>query len=423
MECPKCGYLGFDDAPRCRNCSYDFALAATPAELALEELDCAADAGPDPRRVFDVSDLDALLQKAEAIGVTPPEAGAPAAAVLPPPGGLETRDLDALTTSQPRIAADQAMDALTWPTAPASLREPSHAWDVALPVEPPPAQSRPGRPPLEMSALDDLDIAPAAFTRPPTAVRTDAPVPGRGDTVDTAAIDRLMRERAQPEAQETRATHPAGRGMAIDDDAPLVKLQQPRAPVAVRKTPMSPKLRAVARPAAPPEPAFDFLDAPEAVPVAERTPAFAGTHETGAELESSPPLRRLAAAAIDGALFVGIDLAVLYLTFRIVGLSAAEWRILPLWPLVIFLFGMKVSYASVFTAMGGQTIGKMATGIRVVSMDDRAVNAATAVRRTLASCMAVATAGLGYLPGLIGHERRALHDRVSGTRVVMAPAA
>src|SRR5262245_34992592 len=32
MKCPKCGYLGFEDADRCRNCGYEFSLSA-PAAL------------------------------------------------------------------------------------------------------------------------------------------------------------------------------------------------------------------------------------------------------------------------------------------------------------------------------------------------------------------------------------------------------
>src|SRR5262249_36332036 len=27
MKCPKCGYLGFEEVERCRNCGYDFSLA------------------------------------------------------------------------------------------------------------------------------------------------------------------------------------------------------------------------------------------------------------------------------------------------------------------------------------------------------------------------------------------------------------
>src|SRR5690349_5049450 len=30
MKCPKCGYLGFDEAERCRNCGYDFSLSPAP---------------------------------------------------------------------------------------------------------------------------------------------------------------------------------------------------------------------------------------------------------------------------------------------------------------------------------------------------------------------------------------------------------
>src|SRR5262249_35375062 len=29
MRCPKCGYLGFDQVDRCRNCGYEFSLAPT----------------------------------------------------------------------------------------------------------------------------------------------------------------------------------------------------------------------------------------------------------------------------------------------------------------------------------------------------------------------------------------------------------
>ena len=58
MKCPKCGYLGFDDVERCRNCGYDFSLMprptpswrsgrATPTAGRLDDLalvDAAADA-------------------------------------------------------------------------------------------------------------------------------------------------------------------------------------------------------------------------------------------------------------------------------------------------------------------------------------------------------------------------------------------
>jgi uncharacterized RDD family membrane protein YckC len=399
MECPKCGYLGFDETPRCRNCSYDFALAQSGHGAALEEIDLRVDDAPagslasgepdwaalgalDPvmpvtagRPVFDMGDLDTLLRGTEAGGGAAPDTRLPSGeepgrAPAPSEAGVNLDlSLDALLresgSTTPQVVATP--EVLTLPAV------------ASFPVEPPARMPRP--------AERTWDETPPA---PP-------PPPRTGPFLDVGALH----------------------------DVPLVRLQQPRAPVAVRKTPMSPKLRAVSR-VTPQEPAFDFLDQPEPASTAGDAggPRADGRYAVPpAALESSPPLRRLAATAIDAVLFAGIDFTVVYLTFRIVGLSAAEWRVVPAWPLALFLVGMKLSYAAVFTALGGQTIGKMAAGIRVVSMDDRPVSAGTAVRRTLAALAAVATAGLGYLPGLLGRGRRALHDRASGTRVVLLPAA
>jgi hypothetical protein len=42
--------------------------------------------------------------------------------------------------------------------------------------------------------------------------------------------------------------------------------------------------------------------------------------------------------------------------------------------------------------------------------------------RTVAAVLSIAPAGLGWLPGLVG-ERRALHDRLTGTRVIQISAS
>ena len=54
MKCPKCGYLGFDDVDRCRNCGYDFALVPAPdpeLEIRLGE--------PPPAALDDLALIDA----------------------------------------------------------------------------------------------------------------------------------------------------------------------------------------------------------------------------------------------------------------------------------------------------------------------------------------------------------------------------
>jgi uncharacterized RDD family membrane protein YckC len=76
-----------------------------------------------------------------------------------------------------------------------------------------------------------------------------------------------------------------------------------------------------------------------------------------------------------------------------------------------------------FTAAGGQTIGKMATGIRVVNagadMPAR-VSFATTMIRTVSCLGSVLALGSGFLPILFSARRRAFHDRVAETHVVLA---
>ena len=79
-----------------------------------------------------------------------------------------------------------------------------------------------------------------------------------------------------------------------------------------------------------------------------------------------------------------------------------------------------------FTAATGQTIGKMAAGIRVVGtspadvIHDR-VTFGRAVLRTAGYFASLLPAGLGFLPAFVGpRDHRALHDRLAETRVVRA---
>jgi uncharacterized RDD family membrane protein YckC len=208
------------------------------------------------------------------------------------------------------------------------------------------------------------------------------------------------------------------------DDEPLIKVPSaPRAPLAVRRTPEAARLRAIPKPVERvPEPRLDFADEPPAPVV----PAPAGGRYDRAvpdHLETSRPARRLIAAAIDHAILLVIDVVVLYLTLRIASLTMDDWRALPILPMATFLGLLKLSYFTAFTCVGGQTIGKMAAGIRVIGEDDRPLDAAHAVHRALAGALSFLILGAGFAPALFGADRRALHDRLAHTRVVMLPAA
>jgi len=218
--------------------------------------------------------------------------------------------------------------------------------------------------------------------------------------------------------------------VAGDDDEPLVKVPAvPRMPLAVRKTPEVPRLR--------PTPAFDqprlheeavlqFVEEPEEEPVAARTRALKDfirpARAVAAEPDASPFGRRMVAAMIDHGILLGIDLVVLYFTFRLTGLSLADWRLLPVLPMAAFLLSLKVAYLSAFTTAGGQTIGKMATHIRVVSDEGGRLDPGRALRRAVLGLASIATAGAPFLTALGDPARRGVHDRASGSRVVaLAP--
>jgi uncharacterized RDD family membrane protein YckC len=79
---------------------------------------------------------------------------------------------------------------------------------------------------------------------------------------------------------------------------------------------------------------------------------------------------------------------------------------------------VKVAYFGVFTVVGGQTIGKMATRLRVVTEDRRSVGLSRGLWRAAAGLASVIPLGIGLLPILLGSNGRAFHDRVAGTRVV-----
>ena len=59
----------------------------------------------------------------------------------------------------------------------------------------------------------------------------------------------------------------------------------------------------------------------------------------------------------------------------------------------------------------------MVAGLRVVGVSGP-VDLGRSLARFAGCLVTVATAGLGFLPALFAADRRALHDRLAGTRVV-----
>lgn len=258
-------------------------------------------------------------------------------------------------------------------------------------------------------------------------IARDEPGPGRIRDVAHTALDRSAAGRAEDDLaltdEEFSSAHrlPSAADLPLftervaDDQAPLVTPPAvPRPPLSVRRT--SPMARARGRPA----PADEL-------PLGLGPERDAGGPDAGAASRVVTPaglVRRTTAGLIDATILGAIAWAVVYLTLRAAGVPPEQWRALPLAPLASFLLLLAGGYFILFTAAGGQTIGKMTTGIRVVTLtpDGTAarVSFATALVRALACFGSVAAIGAGFVPAVVSPERRAFHDRVADTRVVPA---
>lgn len=139
MRCPKCSYLSYDDAERCRNCGYDFSL--TPS---AREADPPITAGPEPEDLRTWS--PSPRRRSAALDTAPPSEGAaldlplfeePARAeppvVIPPAGPplsvrrkLETRPAPRISTAPSGLGASDA------PVAPGA----GFDWADDAPTEP-----------------------------------------------------------------------------------------------------------------------------------------------------------------------------------------------------------------------------------------------------------------------------------------------
>jgi uncharacterized RDD family membrane protein YckC len=271
-----------------------------------------------------------------------------------------------------------------------------------------------------------------AIEEPPVdvVIARDEPGPGRMRDGSLTALDTPLTP--SPDAPElaafdsdatlgrrlpTASDLPLFTERVADDQAPLVTPPAvPRAPLAVRRA--NPAGRHRPRPVGPEELSLDLgSDADASSDGASR----AADEDAGATVASLP--RRVVAGLIDVAILGVIAAVVVSLTLRLCELTTDQWRVLPLPPLIAFLLLLCGGYFVLFTAAGGQTIGKMAARIRVVPMgeaDRLRVSFRMALIRSLACLGSVAAVGAGFLPALFSTDRRTFHDRVSDTRVVPA---
>jgi uncharacterized RDD family membrane protein YckC len=259
-----------------------------------------------------------------------------------------------------------------------------------------------------------LEGAPSAAKHEPSlaadAVAVQSPRP------ITSSFDLpLFKERRTPDDAPRVSPALSERSGARVEGPPAT----PRPPLAVRRSTPTPP-RSSNR--APNEPVLGFgFD--EASPARRRGPVAPKQGEDndarGATASLAP---RLFAGFIDAVILIAISSVVLYLTLRVCGVPWSRVAVIPPVPFASFLLLIAGGYFILFTAAAGQTIGKMAAGIRVVPMDEGhgRVPLGHSVLRATAYAISALPVGLGFLPALVDVDKRAIHDRLADTRVVKA---
>jgi uncharacterized RDD family membrane protein YckC len=149
----------------------------------------------------------------------------------------------------------------------------------------------------------------------------------------------------------------------------------------------------------------------DAAPTASEPPVRAGL------------LRRLAAMVYDGLLLLALLMIGTALLLPLTGGEAIVPREHPLLEQVyrLVLAAITAGYFGLAWTRGGQTLGMASWRLRVEREDGRLLGWGDTLRRLAAALLSWLPFGLGYLWVLVDPERRAWHDRLSATRVVVVP--
>jgi uncharacterized RDD family membrane protein YckC len=134
-------------------------------------------------------------------------------------------------------------------------------------------------------------------------------------------------------------------------------------------------------------------------------------------------LRRLGALLYDTLLLVAVLMIATSLFLPLTGgeaiTSAAGW---PLeWAYRTVLAGLVVLFYGSFWTRSGQTLGLKSWRLRLERDDGARLTWADTLRRLAAATLSLLPAGLGWLWIVVDPDKRAWHDRLSRTRVVVVP--
>jgi uncharacterized RDD family membrane protein YckC len=134
-------------------------------------------------------------------------------------------------------------------------------------------------------------------------------------------------------------------------------------------------------------------------------------------------LRRLGAMIYDGLLLVALFMVATALFLPFTGGEAIHPRGTPLLEYAYrgVLVLVVVGFHGLFWTRRGQTLGMASWRLRVEREDGRLLGWGDTLRRLAWAFVSLLPLGLGYLWIVFDPQRRAWHDRLSRTRVVVVP--
>jgi uncharacterized RDD family membrane protein YckC len=398
MRCPKCHYLSFEPEPRCRNCGYD--LAVPEADLVLRP----AAESPAPLADLTLKEPPRVQSRRgpASLGLIHPADDHEPAAAVPARAAVAVSAPAAVAASAPAAVAEPVRTPMSEPVREFAAR--------ALPVH----DVR-----VELSSLQSETPASPLLSQPARREPVRSPQP-------TTELPLFVKAMPPPELPPALA----------QPDAPLVSVPvEPRAPLGVRRSTVEPP-----KPRQKPAAAVsnrklgpfdrDLLEDLKRVEKEEARQARAEARvRARAQGESAAGadagfFARVFAAVIDITLLSAITAGIIWVTFRVTEVQPAEVGVDVFAPLAGFLLLVVFGYLTMFTAAGGQTVGKMITGIKVIgtpavdAADDRLTLRQVAYREIL-TFPSLLPLGAGLLPALLGRGP-AVHDRLAHTRVVRA---
>ena len=138
------------------------------------------------------------------------------------------------------------------------------------------------------------------------------------------------------------------------------------------------------------------------------------------QLKFSSVRRRFAAVMLDSMVLWFVMFLVSMGVIATIGKGFADpsafGRTTAIW--YLFSFGFSSSYMIFFLGKFGATPGKMALGIKVVRPDGRPIGFGLATGRYFATMVSGMTMGIGHIMAFFDKEKKTLHDRIAGTRVI-----